>query len=237
MNSMKRLLGWAALTTTLIWSGAALADEKTEVELLQRLESRKSASGSSERRLEVRTNPPRRVSAARKTNAIKILERRLEIQDETAKTAVSSTPIVQAGSKGFSFRSPDGANQIRLRGVLQVDGRFMQVDAVRPAVALQVIVPAPSSKARLANFIDLHETPIHLHSTPRRRIWFAPSGEAERESLRAACTIGVELTAVLAVSFWISRRRSQRILDAFVLRAPTLGVADSSWTSSRRSGS
>ncbi len=59
---------------------------------------------------------------------IKVLERRLEIQDETAAAAKTSTPVVKASPKGFSFASADGQNQIKLRGTLHFDGRFFESD-------------------------------------------------------------------------------------------------------------
>jgi phosphate-selective porin OprO/OprP len=55
-----------------------------------------------------------------------VLERKLEVQDEAAKTAVASTPVVKASPKGFSFASADNKNQIKLRGVVHVDGRFFE---------------------------------------------------------------------------------------------------------------
>jgi phosphate-selective porin OprO/OprP len=57
-----------------------------------------------------------------------VLERKLEVQDEATKTAVASTPVVKASPKGFSFASADGKNLIKLRGVLQTDGRFFESD-------------------------------------------------------------------------------------------------------------
>ena len=57
-----------------------------------------------------------------------VLERKLEVQDEAAKTAATSTPVVKASPKGFSFASPDNKNQIKLRGVVHVDGRFFSDD-------------------------------------------------------------------------------------------------------------
>lgn len=55
-----------------------------------------------------------------------VLERKLEVQDEAAKTAVASTPVVKASPKGFSLASADNKNQIKLRGVVHVDGRFFE---------------------------------------------------------------------------------------------------------------
>jgi phosphate-selective porin OprO/OprP len=53
-----------------------------------------------------------------------VLERKLEVQDEAAKTATATTPVVKAGPRGFSLSSADNQNTLRLRGVLHVDGRF-----------------------------------------------------------------------------------------------------------------
>ncbi|HZF25372.1 MAG TPA: porin [Steroidobacteraceae bacterium] len=157
---MKRLFSWATLITTLIWTGAALADEKTEAQLLQRLEQQEERIKILERRLEIQDETAQTSVSSAQDERIKILERRLEIQDEATQTVVSSTPIVQASSKGFSFRSPDGANQVRLRGVLQVDGRFMQDDAGLGAVDTWSVTRArPIIEGTLANFVDFRLTP------------------------------------------------------------------------------
>jgi phosphate-selective porin OprO/OprP len=57
-----------------------------------------------------------------------VLERKLEVQDEAAKTAVASTPVVKASPRGFSLASADSKNQLKLRGVMHVDGRFFESD-------------------------------------------------------------------------------------------------------------
>jgi len=59
---------------------------------------------------------------------ILVLERKLEIQDDAAKTAKETTPVVKASPKGFSFQSADGQNVIKLRGTLHFDGRFFESD-------------------------------------------------------------------------------------------------------------
>lgn len=66
---------------------------------------------------------------------IRVLERKLELQDEATKTAVSSAPVVRASpQQGFRIQSADAANVVRLRGVLQFDGRYFP-DDVTPATA------------------------------------------------------------------------------------------------------
>jgi phosphate-selective porin OprO/OprP len=56
---------------------------------------------------------------------ILVLERKLEIQEEAATTAKKEAPVVSAGPRGFSLKSADGANQLRLRGTLHVDGKSL----------------------------------------------------------------------------------------------------------------
>ncbi len=79
---MKRLAAWTVLAVALTASNGALADAASEAALLERLEQQEQR--------------------------IKVLERKLEIQDEAAKTAVTSTPVVKASPKGFSLQSADG---------------------------------------------------------------------------------------------------------------------------------
>lgn len=57
---------------------------------------------------------------------ILVLERKLEIQDEASTAAKDSTAVVSAGPRGYSLRSADSKNQLRLRGVLHVDGRYLE---------------------------------------------------------------------------------------------------------------
>ena len=60
---------------------------------------------------------------------IRVLERKLELNDEAAKAASTSSPAVKAGPKGFSIASADNANIVRLRGLLHFDGRYFLDDA------------------------------------------------------------------------------------------------------------
>lgn len=66
----------------------------------------------------------------RQDRQIRILQRKLELGEETARSGASSTPIVRADSQsGFRLQSADGANVVRLRGVLHFDGRYFADDA------------------------------------------------------------------------------------------------------------
>jgi phosphate-selective porin OprO and OprP len=52
---------------------------------------------------------------------IKILERNLELKNESAST---DTPLIKAAPNGFSIASADGGNIVKLRGTLSIDGRY-----------------------------------------------------------------------------------------------------------------
>jgi phosphate-selective porin OprO/OprP len=98
VNKPLRATALAALALPL----GAPAQEPTLQELLQRLEEQEQK--------------------------ILVLERKLEIQDETAASARESTAVVSAGPKGFSLKSADGENQLKLRGTLHFDGRYLGGD-------------------------------------------------------------------------------------------------------------
>lgn len=52
-----------------------------------------------------------------------VLERKQEIAASDAAELKKKTPVVVAGDKGFGLKSPDGAYEIKLRGLLQADAR------------------------------------------------------------------------------------------------------------------
>ena len=83
-------------------AGAAAAGQPTIADLLQRLEAQEQK--------------------------IRVLERKLEIQEETATNVAATAPVVKASERGFSLQSADGKNSLKLRGLVQVDGRFLTDD-------------------------------------------------------------------------------------------------------------
>lgn len=64
---------------------------------------------------------------------VRILERKWEIEQETAAARSRETPYVTAGKDGFSIRSADGSHQLKLNGFVQGDGRFFLDDEQKPA--------------------------------------------------------------------------------------------------------
>lgn len=65
---------------------------------------------------------------------IRILERKLELADETATATARSTPVAKAAPAGYSLAAADGSYGIKLRGNLAVDGRFF-LDQNTPSTA------------------------------------------------------------------------------------------------------
>lgn len=60
---------------------------------------------------------------------LKVLERNLELKDETAAAAAKAQPKITAADGRFEIASADGANSLRLRGLVQGDARFYFDDA------------------------------------------------------------------------------------------------------------
>ncbi|HVN41496.1 MAG TPA: porin [Steroidobacteraceae bacterium] len=86
----------AALLTP--WAAHAQAPEPTIQELLRRIEEQ--------------------------DQKIRVLERKLEIQEESARAAKETTPVAKAGPAGFGLASAGGQDSITLHGTLLADGRF-----------------------------------------------------------------------------------------------------------------
>lgn len=63
---------------------------------------------------------------------IRVVERKLEIADETAATKAKETPKVSAGSSGFALAAADKSFELKLRGLIQADARFFQGDDAKP---------------------------------------------------------------------------------------------------------
>jgi phosphate-selective porin OprO and OprP len=91
--------------------------------------------------------------------AIKVLERRLEIKEETDATAAKSAGQVKASERGFSLQSADGKNQVKLRGVLQTDGRHMVSDEADLPDTFQITRARPIIEGTVGGIYDFRFTP------------------------------------------------------------------------------
>ncbi|MEQ1801836.1 MAG: porin [Gammaproteobacteria bacterium] len=89
-----------------------------------------------------------------------VLERKLEIQDETARAALPNTPVIKAGPKGFSIASQDNANVIRFRGLVHFDGRYYLDDAgLGGSDSWRTQRVRPTLEGTLYNFVDFRFMP------------------------------------------------------------------------------
>jgi len=59
---------------------------------------------------------------------VRILERKLELAEEQAAEKAKKAPMATAGAEGFGLKSADGDFQLRLRALVQTDGRFFPAD-------------------------------------------------------------------------------------------------------------
>ena len=89
-----------------------------------------------------------------------ILERKLELQEEAAKEATKSAPVVKASNGRFSFGTPDGANVVKLRGTLHFDYR-RYTDDITPETADTFIFRRirPTLEGTIASIYDFRFMP------------------------------------------------------------------------------
>ena len=91
---------------------------------------------------------------------ILVLERKLEIQDETTASAKEATPVVSAGPKGYSLKSADGKNQLRLRGTMHLD--YRNISGTDPGGTFDTFVATrvrPTIEGTFANIYDFKFMP------------------------------------------------------------------------------
>jgi len=131
---MSLRVGFAGVLAVCLPLSAAFAQSTDNAELLKRLEEQEQK--------------------------LKILERKIELQDEAAKAATSGAATVRASPSRFSLQSADGANVARIRGVLHFDGRRFS-DDVTPATADTWLLRRvrPTIEGTVNNIYDYRFTP------------------------------------------------------------------------------
>jgi len=90
---------------------------------------------------------------------IQVLERKLELQEEAAVAAKSSAPVVTAGTRGFGIRSADSKHQIRFRGTLHLDGRYLPDDDHGVIDTFQATRVRPTIEGTFADIYDFKVMP------------------------------------------------------------------------------
>jgi phosphate-selective porin OprO and OprP len=134
------------------------AAQPTIAELIQRLEEQDQKIQALQQQL--RVLEPQEQKQEEQDQKVLVLERKLEIQEEANKAALASTPVVKASARGFSIQSADGQNQIKLRGLVQTDGRFFTDDyAGDPPDTWQVTRARPILEGTLGGIYDFKFMP------------------------------------------------------------------------------
>lgn len=92
---------------------------------------------------------------------IKVLERKLELNEEAAAAAAPNTPVVRADAqRGFRLQSADGKNVARFRGVLQFDGRSFPDDITAATADTWILRRVrPTLEGTLNGIFDYRFTP------------------------------------------------------------------------------
>src|SRR5687768_14589294 len=141
----------AAILAALALPLAAQAQEVSNEELLKRLEEQEQK--------------------------ILVLERKLEIQDEASASAKESTAVVSAGPKGFSLKSADGKNQLKLRGTLHLDGRYLEgTDPGGVVGSFQATRVRPTIEGTFASIFDFKLMPEFGQGPPGGQDAPVPAG-------------------------------------------------------------
>ena len=155
----------AAVAAASLLPLSAARAEPSIADLLQRIEEQDQKILALQRKLDAQeqqeqTQQEQTQQAQEQEQKVLVLERKLEIQEEANKAALASTPVVKAGPRGFSIQSADGQNQLKFRGVLQVDGRFLTNDDPRnPPDTWQVTRARPILEGTLGGIYDFRFTP------------------------------------------------------------------------------
>lgn len=91
---------------------------------------------------------------------IRILERKLENQQEAQTTAAAAAPQVRAAPTRFSIGTADSENFVRLRGVAHIDGRHFEGEG-SPAASNTWLLRRlrPIIEGTFANYYDFRFTP------------------------------------------------------------------------------
>ncbi|HXG29011.1 MAG TPA: porin [Nevskiales bacterium] len=92
---------------------------------------------------------------------IKVLERKLEIQQEEAASKAKTAPVIKTGDKGLSFETADGNYQFKLNGLFQGDGRFFLDNGERKDLEDTFLLRRvrPTLQGQLGKYVGFRLTP------------------------------------------------------------------------------
>lgn len=91
---------------------------------------------------------------------LRILERKLELQQEEQVARARETPVIAVNDKGASFKSAQGDYEVKIRGLIQGDGRFfLNDDAVAQNDTFLLRTARPIIEGSLGKLVGFRFTP------------------------------------------------------------------------------
>lgn len=106
---------------------------------------------------ETKTSPSVAETLESLEQRVRVLDRKLELEQEAAAERAKKTPVVSADSSGFSIKSPDGDFQLKLRGVAHFDNRWFFDSATPDTFLLRRV--RPIIEGTLYKIYDFRFTP------------------------------------------------------------------------------
>ncbi|HYS77906.1 MAG TPA: porin, partial [Candidatus Dormibacteraeota bacterium] len=89
-----------------------------------------------------------------------ILERQKEVEQEISAGKAKDAGTVSAGKDGFVIKAADGAYQLKIRALLQADGRFWDGQETRPATdTFELRRVRPILEGTVSKFFDFRLAP------------------------------------------------------------------------------
>ena len=91
---------------------------------------------------------------------LRILERQKEVEQEVSAGKAKDAATVSAGKDGFVIKSADGAYQLKIRALVQSDGRFWSEDRARPSTdTFELRRARPIIEGTAGKFFDFRVQP------------------------------------------------------------------------------
>jgi len=91
---------------------------------------------------------------------LRILERKLELQQEEQVAKAKDAPVIAINDKGASFKSANGDYEVKIRGLIQGDGRFfLNDDAVPQNDTFLLRTARPIIEGSLGKLVGFRFTP------------------------------------------------------------------------------
>ncbi len=147
---------WLAGAIALALAGPAFGQSKPTVEELQRrLEALEQRYGAAPQ-----TADGQSLDVAALDQRLRVLERNLELQEEARVAKEKEAAVVTVNDKGASFKSANGDYEVKIRGLLQGDGRFYS--AGEPAGTYDTFLlrtARPTIEGTLGKWIGYRFTP------------------------------------------------------------------------------